>query len=68
MTSKQNCDGIELRLLRGMEWQGINSALSASEILRACASTSNEGIRRPTDMLDRTEIRYWMLHLCFEVF
>jgi len=45
-----------------------NIALSASTILRACASTSNEGICTLTGMLDRTEVRYWMLHLYFEVF
>lgn len=45
-----------------------NITLSASTILKACASTSNEGICKSTGMLDRTEIRYWMLHLYFEVF
>jgi len=55
-----------------MESQKINNiALSANTILRACASTNNEGICKPTGMpywYYRTEIRYWMLHLYFEVF
>jgi len=55
-----------------MESQKINNiALSASTILRACVSTNNEGICKPIDMpywYYRTKIRYWMLHLYFEVF
>lgn len=59
----------ESHSLKDMESQNVdNIVLNASAILRACASTSNEGICKPTGMLDRTEIRYWMLHLYFEVF
>jgi len=56
-------------LLETMESHKVNNVtLNAHAVLKSCASTTNEGICRLTDMLDCTKIRYWMPHSYFEVF